>query len=108
MSETVVVVSMQAGEGRGDELVEAFRDAIEQSHREEGCALYALHRDKSDPDHFVHIEAWRSQADVDAHMKQPYLGELYSKMGSPGLIAGKTTMWFLDGVPIGDAAKGQL
>ena len=37
MSKIVAVASLVASEGRGDELVEAFRDAIEQTHGEEGA-----------------------------------------------------------------------
>jgi quinol monooxygenase YgiN len=108
MTKIVVVASLFASEGRGDELVEAFRDAIEQTHGEEGCLKYALHRDKANPDHLIMIEHWVSQDDLDAHGKQPYLAEMMTKMGAPGLFAGAPNLWFSDPLPIGDESKGQL
>jgi quinol monooxygenase YgiN len=108
MGKIVAVASLVASEGRGDEVVEAFRDAIEQTHGEEGCLKYALHRDQSNPDHLIMIEHWRSQEDLAAHGKQPYLAELMTKMGAPGLFAGAPQLWFTDPMPIGNDAKGQL
>ena len=108
MTKIVAVASLVASEGRGDEVVEAFRDAIEQTHGEEGCLKYALHRDQKNPDHLIMIELWRSQDDLTAHGKQPYLAEMMEKMGAPGLFAEGSKLWFTDPVPIGDDAKGQL
>jgi quinol monooxygenase YgiN len=108
MSKIVAVASLVASEGRGDELVEAFRDAIEQTHGEEGCLKYALHRDQRNPDHLIMIEHWRSQDDLTSHGKQPYLAELMTKMGAPGLFAEAPNLWFTTPLPIGDDAKGQL
>ncbi|MEY2434216.1 MAG: hypothetical protein QOC92_3941 [Acidimicrobiaceae bacterium] len=108
MTKVVVVASLFANEGRGDELAEAFRDAIEQTHGEEGCLKYALHRDKANPDHLIMIELWRSQDDLDAHGKQPYLAELMTKMGAPGLFSAAPSLWFTDPLLIGDESKGQL
>lgn len=108
MSEVVVAVSLQASPGRGDDLVAMFTPGIEATHKEEGCVRYALHRDSADPDHFVHVEVWRSQADLDEHFKQPHLAELLAGMATPGLLAGRPAMWFTTPVPIGDPAKGHL
>lgn len=108
MSKVVAVASLVASAGRGEELVEAFRDAIVGAHGEEGCEKYALHRDKTNPDHLIMIEVYRSQDDLDAHGKQPYLAELMTKMGSPGLFAEGPKLWFLDALPIGEESKGQL
>lgn len=108
MSKIVAVASLVASEGRGDELVEAFRECVEKSHGEEGCLKYALHRDKANPDHFVMVELWRSQEDLDSHGKQPHLADLMTKLGAPGLFAGAPSLWFTEAVPLGDASKGQL
>ncbi|MEY2422068.1 MAG: hypothetical protein QOI95_2135 [Acidimicrobiaceae bacterium] len=108
MGKVVVVASLTASEGRGDELAELFRDCVEQSHGEEGCLKYALHRDQGNPDHLIMIEHWRSQDDLASHGQQPHLAELMTKMGAPGLFAGAPQLWFTDPLPIGDNAKGQL
>ena len=108
MSEIVVIVSLQAGEGRGDEVVKAFAEAIPPTHDEEGCLLYALNRDTKDPDHFVHVEKWRSQEDMDVHMQQPHLAALFTALGEPGLMAGGSPIQRFEAVPLGDPAKGAL
>ena len=108
MSEIVIIVSLQAAEGRGDEVVKAFADCIPPTHAEEGCLKYALHRDSNDPDHLIHIEKWRSQADLDAHVKSEHLANVTRALGTPGLLTGRPSMWFCDSETIGDPAKGAI
>jgi quinol monooxygenase YgiN len=108
MSKIVAVASLTAAEGRGDELVELFRDTIIASHGEEGCFKYALHRDLKDPDHLVMIEHWRSQDDLNSHGSQPHMADLMKKMAVPGLFAGAPSLWFAEALGIGDPEKGQL
>jgi quinol monooxygenase YgiN len=108
MSEIVAVVSIKAAAGRGDDVQAAFEAAIKETHAEEGCIKYALHRDNSDPDRFVHIEQWRSQADLDAHMQQPYMAALFAAAGEPGMLAEPPAMWFTSPLGIGDPDKGAL
>ena len=108
MSEIVVVVSLQAAEGRGDEIAKAFAESIPPTHEEDGCVKYALHRDTNDADHFVHVEKWRSQDDLDRHMKTPHLKQVFTALGVPGVLAGAPQMWFLNAEPYGTDAKGKL
>jgi quinol monooxygenase YgiN len=108
MGKIVAVASLYASEGRGDEVVEAFRDAIVQTHGEEGCLKYALHRDQANPDHLIMIEHWRSQDDLSSHGQQPYLAEMMTKMSAPGLFTGAPSLWFMDPLSIGDESKGEL
>jgi quinol monooxygenase YgiN len=108
MAEIVVFVSLQAAEGKGDEIAKAFGEAIPPTHDEEGCFVYALHRDSNDPDHFVHVERWRSQEDLDAHMKTPHLGQVFTALGAPGVLAGAPSMWFCSAELYGDPAKGAI
>ncbi len=108
MSELVVVVDIQAAEGRADDVVAAFEPCIVKTHEEEGCLAYALHRDVADPNHLVHLERWRSKADMDAHMKQPYLAELFAAMGAPGLLAAAPKLSTVTSMGLGAPAKGSL
>src|SRR5690242_15651621 len=103
----VVVVPLNAGEGRGDDLIAAMTPCIEATIAEEGCIKYALHRDKANPDAFVHLEVWRSQADLDEHGQKPYLKALYKSMAEPGLLAGAPPMMFAESVGVG-GAKGSM
>ena len=49
MSEVVVVVVAQAKPGRGEDALAAFQGLAAQTHAEEGCRLFALHRAPEDP-----------------------------------------------------------
>jgi quinol monooxygenase YgiN len=108
MSEVVVIADVQAAPGTGDAVVEAFSAAIAGTHQEDGCVLYALHRDNADPDHFVHIEKYRSQADVDSHMAQAHTQAIFAWAAEPGRLARPPQLTFLTGLGIGTPEKGVL
>ena len=106
MAETVVVAVFTAKEGQEDALIEGLRPTIEQTHDEEGCLSYALHRDKQNPSRFALVETWRSQADLDEHLQKPYVAALGAIAGD--LLAEPPQISFTEPIPIGDAAKGAL
>ncbi len=108
MSEVVVVVDVVAAEGRGDAVVEAFEAVTGPTHAEQGCLLYALHRDTADPHHFVLVERWRSQEDLDAHMALPHTGELFAFAGTEGNLARPPQLSVMAGLGLGTPAKGSL
>ncbi len=68
---TVAVIAGKPG--TGDTLEAALRDLATGTHSEEGCVLYSLQRGVAEPDTFVTVEKWRSQADLDAHMQTPHI-----------------------------------
>ena len=108
MSEVVGVVHVRAAEGKVDEVIAAFTTCLERTHEEEGCLTYALHRDATDANHLVLIERWRSQADLDAHMTQPYVADLFAAAGTPGLLAAPPELAFLSPLALGTESKGSL
>ena len=108
MSEVVVVADIRVAPGRADAFLQAFEQVIARTHEEEGCLLYALHRDDADPDHFVHIEQYRSQADVDSHMSQPWTQGIFAWAAEPGNLAAPPQLTFLTGLGIGTPRKGSL
>jgi quinol monooxygenase YgiN len=108
MPEVVGVVHVRAAAGKVDELVAAFATCITKTHEEEGCLAYALHRDATDPDHLVLVERWRSQEDLDKHMTQPYLADLFAVAGKPGVLAAAPELAFLQPLGLGTASKGTL
>lgn len=107
-TEIIGVVDILAADGHADEVAEAFAACIERTHEEDGCLTYALHRDNANPNHFVHIERWRSQADLDAHMEQPYVADLFAVAGRPGVLAQPPSLTFATSLSLGDPAKGNL
>ncbi|MFY9344311.1 MAG: putative quinol monooxygenase [Planctomycetota bacterium] len=63
----------------------ALRDNMLTSRKEPGCVRYELAHGLTDPNEFVTIEEWRTEADVATHMKTPHVAALLAKV--PGLVA---------------------
>ena len=108
MSQIVGVVDVRAAEGRADAVVAAFEACTARTHEEEGCLLYALHRDAADPHHFVLVEHWRSQADLDAHFTLPHTRELLAFAAEPGNLAQPPQLTFGTPLALGTPGKGSL
>jgi len=108
MAEVIGVVDVVAAEGRADEVVAAFEVCLAKTHEEEGCLLYALHRDNENPHHLVLVERWRSQEDLDAHLQKPYVADLFTVAGTPGMLAEAPRLTFASSLSLGDPGKGSL
>jgi quinol monooxygenase YgiN len=106
MSELIVVATLQALPGKEAEVEALCRGAIAPTHAEDGCVLYALHRDQKDPTRFTYIERWESRAHLDAHLSSAHLIEFREKMA--GLSTGAAEILLLDALPDGDPNKGAL
>lgn len=106
MEGVVVVASFRVHPGRGEEAVAAFAPTIEQTHGEEGCIAYALHRDVNDPDVLVLVERWTDREALDSHLQQPYVARLGEVAGE--FLVEPPTIHFLESVPVGDPDKGAL
>lgn len=106
MSDIVVVVLARAKPGRVDEALAAFADVAAVTHTEEGCLLYALHRDPADADRIVLIENWSSRAALDVHLQTDHLADF--RRDSAELWAEPMTVMVLDPVASGDPARGSL
>lgn len=99
----VVVAFIPAKEGQLDALVDAFTGASPAVHAEDGCLLYAAHRDK---DALVVIEKWASAAAIDAHGKGAAMKALGTAIGP--YVGGRASIHRLTAAPAGDAGKGAL
>src|SRR4051794_22200449 len=56
------------------------------SREEEGCYAYDVFESATAPGTFVTVEAWRSQADLDAHFGTPHIAAAFEMLGP--VIAG--------------------
>jgi len=108
MAEVVVVVKVVAAERKVDEVLAGFEAALVETHKEEGCLAYALHRDNADPNTLVLVERWRSQDDLDAHNQTPHIAALFAVAGAPGVLAEAPELHFTTSLGLGDPAKGNL
>lgn len=106
MAEVVVVASFLAHPGREEEAIAALTPTIEQTHDEPGCLSYALHRDAATPNRLVLVERWVSQADLDAHLGQPYVAQLGEVAAE--LLEEPPVVYFCSPLPVGDPDKGIL
>ena len=48
---------------------------------DKGCIKYELCKDVNDPQRFVMLEEWESQAALDEHMKAAHFTEMVPKLG---------------------------
>ena len=58
---------------------------IAPTRAEAGCMRYELTHNVDDVNEFAMLEEWRSEADLQAHMRAPHVTELLAKI--PPLLA---------------------
>ncbi len=63
----------RAKPGREAELGRRLAGLVAPTRAEPGCLAYDLHRSQTDPAVWVLIEAWRSPADLAAHVESAHL-----------------------------------
>lgn len=103
--EVTVVATMRVKPGEEQRALEILRGVIQASHTEDGCVKYTLHRSSNEPGAFCIVEKWRSQADLDAHFKQPHMAPIAEALK---LLAEPPQVLFCEPVAVGDQVKGSL
>jgi quinol monooxygenase YgiN len=105
MAEVVVVASVKVQTGHEEEVVAGLSALAAQSHEEEGCLRYALHRGLDDPTRLVLVECWASREALDEHFTKPYVQAVGDQVH---LLEQPAEVHFLEPVPAGDPGKGSL
>lgn len=103
--EVTVVATMKIKPGLEEDALAILRGVIENTHGEEGCIKYTLHRAHNEPGAFCIVERWRSQADLDAHFKAPHMASLQKAVE---MLSEPPQILFCEQIEIGDPAKGSL
>lgn len=67
------IVSLQVKDGRQGKLEAAFAKAAKETHKEKGSLAYDLNHDVKEPRRYLIYERWKSLADMEAHLKSPYI-----------------------------------
>uniref|UniRef100_A0AAU2JK32 Antibiotic biosynthesis monooxygenase n=1 Tax=Streptomyces sp. NBC_00049 TaxID=2903617 RepID=A0AAU2JK32_9ACTN len=99
MSQPVqLVILITTLPGRGPEQTAAFERLAPVVRAEEGCLQYDLHQVSGEPDRFVLIERWSSQAALAAHDVTPHMVE--ADAASPAFRAGPAEVIRLDATPL--------
>jgi (4S)-4-hydroxy-5-phosphonooxypentane-2,3-dione isomerase len=68
----VLAVTWIAKVGREAEVANLFAKLTEESRKESGCAMYQVHRHKTDPRRFFIYEQYKDDAALEAHRTAPY------------------------------------
>lgn len=76
---TVVAVAKVKPETTAD-FKQAGLGLVKGSRKEQGNISYAMHVSKDDPNTFVFIEKWQSQAAIDAHMNGQVLATFFERV----------------------------
>ncbi|MCG6498851.1 putative quinol monooxygenase [Kitasatospora sp. A2-31] len=99
MSQPVqLVVLITTLPGRGSEQAAAFERLAPLVRAEPGCLQYDLHRVSGEPDRFVLIERWESEAALAAHDVTPHMVE--ADAASPAFRAGPAEVVRLVAEPV--------
>lgn len=85
MPKVALLSRVKVKEGRGGELIVAFRPVFELVDKEPGTLLYVLHRSKDDPDLFWVSELYASEDAFAAHSKSDAMAAATPALA--GLIA---------------------
>ncbi len=80
----VLAVTWMAKVGREAEVVEVFTKLSEASRKEPGCAMYQVHRHKTEPRRFFVYEQYNDDAALEAHRASPHFLQ-YAKKDLPKL-----------------------
>ena len=106
MTEVILIVDMYAKEGMQGEAEEFLQGLLAPSHAEEGCLLYAIHRNREDPRRLTFVERWTSTEALDLHMRTDHMqvakGEIAKYFDSGPDIH------MFDAVPGGSPSKGSI
>ena len=103
--EVTVVATMKVKPEDEERALGIVEGVIAATHGEEGCVKYTLHRAKNQPGAFSIVEVWRSQADLEAHFKQPHMAPIAQAFE---MLAEPPQILFCEPVAVGDSEKGAL
>jgi quinol monooxygenase YgiN len=63
----VLAVTWVAKAGRESEVTEVFSKLTQESRKEPGCAMYQVHRHRTEPRRFFIYEQYKDDAALEAH-----------------------------------------
>ena len=106
MSDVIVVGTLTPKPGQEAALEEALVALAAPTHDEQGCVVYAVHRENGDGSRMAMVERWASQADLDAHMGSAHIAGLIGRMDE--LLAAPPDIVLYTPVPAGRPERGAI
>jgi len=78
----VLAVTWMARAGRETEVADLFSKLTAESRKEPGCAMYQVHRHRTEPRRFFIYEQYKGDAALEAHRAAPHFLQ-YAKKDLP-------------------------
>lgn len=103
--DTVIIAEVFTKEGREEEMAQVLREHTEHTLEEPGILLFAVHRDREDPTHFVVVEVYESQDALEVHRGTARYQDLMAFI--PELIRDRGRVE-LEPLPAGDPKRSRL
>ena len=75
----VLAVTWMAKLGHESDVAGIFSKLTEASRKEPGCAMYVVHRHKTDPRRFFIYEQYKDDAALEAHRAAPHFLQFAKK-----------------------------
>ena len=75
----VLAVTWMAKTGREVEVAALFDKLQTESRKEPGCAMYQVHRHKTDPRRFFIYEQYKDDAALEGHRTSPHFLQMAKK-----------------------------
>ena len=73
MTQLTIVANIHANPNQIEMVKSELEKLVPITRAEKGCINYDLHRDNSDPAHFMFYENWESRELWQIHMNEPHL-----------------------------------
>ncbi len=89
MAKVELLVPILAAPGKAEELKRQLTSMLAPTHAEPGNEFYRLYESEAEGNFFFH-ELWKSQEDLDTHLKSPHFQQL--EMAMRGLLAAPLTI----------------
>jgi quinol monooxygenase YgiN len=74
-----IVETIEAVPGKEEELKKELLKIVPLAQKEEGCVLYDLHQDRSNPRRFVVLMCWKTAEAYEGHGNAEYINKFVEK-----------------------------
>ena len=62
-----ILAQFSVKEDKVSEFIELCKELVKESRQEEGCVAYNLEQNREKDNHFVFVEQWKSERDIEIH-----------------------------------------
>ncbi len=95
MSRIMIVVEFEVKPEQRNGFIELMKGHAQRSRAEDGCQQFDVLLPQEDQSRVFLVEAWRDQAALDVHSRQPAMAQLRETYG-PWLVSRKATRCIAD------------